>query len=648
MNQVQPFGSWPSTLSASVVARAGVRLGAIFAQGTTTWWWEGRPAEAGRGVIVVDGPSGRVDLTPAPANVRSRVHEYDGGSWTVLSDQTVAYVEAVDQHIHLVSPDGTTRQLTSHTDDTRYGNLTDGGEVIFAVRERHSTSADGQHHAEPVNDLVAIERSSGAVHVVASGHDFFSSPRPHPSAPLVAYICWDHPNMPWDDTELHVVEWSIERLGDNAATNDRTIVAGLSTQQPLWRGDDLVVITDPSGWWVPCQVSVDTGAVLPLVDVDAEFGAPPWVFGTSTLVIDGDDLVAIQQVEGLEQLVRISAGEVRDIPSGRIEFGDIALAGPGQIVVAAARFDTTAEVVRIDTAGPDAGGETVIRSASTALAPNDVSTPRHIEFGEGNQRAYALFYPPHSAQVVGPEDELPPLLVLSHGGPPAAARAGLNLSIQYWTQRGYGVVDINYRGSTGYGRAFRDALHDMWGIADVDDCIAAAEHLAEVGLVDGDRLLIKGGSAGGYTTLSALTFRDVFRAGASRYGIGDLEMLARDTHKFESRYLDLLVGPYPERADIYRARSPIHHVEQLSTPMIVLQGSIDPVVPPNQAFDMVNALDRQQVPHAFLLFDGESHGFRDADNIVTALEGEYTFFCRVLGIEPSGELGPLEIKHLAS
>ncbi|NOX30990.1 MAG: S9 family peptidase [Actinobacteria bacterium] len=634
MNPKLPHGIWPTDLSAAMVAEAGVRIGSAVVAGKHSYWWEGRPAEGGRGVVVChDGNTAR-DLTPANSNVRSRVHEYDGGSWTVLANGAVAFVEAIGQHITIVDTDGSQRRLTTHDGDIRYGDLTDGGDVLFAIRERHTEiTAD-----EAVNDIVAIELDSGALHVVASGHDFFSSPRPRADSDQLAYICWDHPAMPWDNTELHVVNWSAEA----GPKNDVAVLTGQAVQQPMWTTDGLVVITDPDGWWVPCSIDLVTGMAIKLLNADIEIGVAPWVFGMSTMAANGSDLFVVTHSDGVEHLCLLSEGALTPVTTARTAFGAISQAAGGGVVCTAASFTSTAEVVVI---GAD-GSENVIRPAPNLLDANSISSPTHISFGEGDSAAHGLFYAPTSTVAEGPIGELPPLLVLSHGGPTGAARPGLDLGIQFWTQRGFAVVDVNYRGSTGYGREFRDALRGKWGLADVEDCIAAAKHLTTAGLVDGERLLIKGGSAGGYTTLCALTFHDTFAAGASRYGIGDLELLARDTHKFESRYLDSVVGPYPAEIERYRDRSPMNFVEQLSTPMIILQGGIDPVVPPNQAHDMVAALDGQKVPHAFLLFPTESHGFREAANITKALVAEHTFFCRVLGIATADELPPLDIVHL--
>ncbi len=629
MKATRKYGEWPSDLSAASIATASVRLSGVKGRHDNVVWWEGRPTEGGRGTLVERSENGVRDLLGPDANVRSRVHEYDGGSWNVLDDGTIAYVEATDQHVHLVDADGD-RQLTLHHDDTRFGDLVDAGPAILAIRERHGLGN------EPVNDLVAIDRSTGEVAVVASGHDFYSSPRPHPDLGVVAYIAWDHPGMPWDDTELHLVDWT----AGSAPSNDRVILTGTSTQQPMWRGDALLAIADPNGWWVPVEVALDGSGCRPLVDGDVEVGLPPWVFGMSSMAMVDGRLMVVEQRDGVAHLCEVRDRTLHRLDVPFTEFGPIAPDGDRLLAVV---WEATAPQ-RIVAIGID-GSTDVLRDAEIDIEVDDISVASHVVVGDGPTAPRALVYLPTSARYEGPADTAPPLLVLGHGGPTGAARGGFDRSIQFWTQRGFAVADVNYRGSTGYGREMREALSGVWGIADVDDCIAVARHLVDDGKVNAEQLFIKGGSAGGYTTLCAVTFHDVFAAGASRYGIGDLEALARDTHKFESRYLDGLIGRWPQDADVYRERSPIHATERLATPMIVLQGGEDPVVPPNQAEAMVDALDQRGVPHAYLLFPNESHGFRRAENIEQALEAEYVFFARVMGADPSSEL-ELDIRHL--
>lgn len=629
MRTEKPYGSWPSQLTADVVATAGTRLaGARVDRAGRVLWWEGRPLEGGRGVVVARAADGVVaDVTPQGSNVRSRVHEYDGGSWTVLADSTVAYVDNADQNIWLVPSAGDVRQLTEGDDTVRFGDLTPGSGALFAVRETHGAD-------EPSNELVSIDLETGQQTVLASGRDFYSSPRQSPDGTQLAYICWDHPNMPWNSTELHSIDLSTAEL------NDVLLLAGASIQQPTWMGEHLVAISDVSGYWLPYRLD-GPGATTPLVDPDTqvELGVPPWVFGMCTLVEDDARLFAVAQIGGLERLVEIVDGELIEVDCDRVAFDSIAAAGGGRVVACAASSSRASEVVLISSEGIV---ETIVRS-DPPIGADDVSVATHVSFASGSRTAHALFYAPKSTVAIAPEGERPPLVVLSHGGPTSSARGGLNLSIQYWTQRGFAVVDVNYGGSTGYGTEFRNALDGQWGVVDVEDCIAAARHLASSGLVDVERWAIKGGSAGGYTTLAALTFHDDFAAGISRYGIGDLETLARDTHKFESRYLDRLIGPYPQRADLYRERSPINSVERLNTPMLILQGDEDPVVPPNQAQAMADALAERGVPHALLMFEGESHGFRRADTIVRSIEAEYVFLCQIFGIEASGGIEPVPL-----
>jgi len=627
-----PFGSWPSPLSPDALASSALRLAEVQVDGENIYWWEGRPTEAGRGVVVCRTPDGRVsDATGTDANVRTLVHEYGGGAWTARAGD-VYYVESTDQQIYCSRADRPPHRITNARPELdRFADLTihPSGDHLLAVMESHHDDE------EPSNKIVAINIGSGLTRTLFEGTDFASSPRTSADGTKVAFITWSHPNMPWDDTELRVIDW----VDSGQFQPARLLVEGEALQQPTWVGEALAVVTDRTGWWLPHSVDLATGQTSPMLLAELEAGVPGWVFGSTSLVSHGNELALAWSADGMGHVGWLIDGRLNEIDTPLTALGAIDVTDQGAIVAVAAGPSSGLCVNIIERSG----NVTALNATEAPLGIESVSTAEHISFESGDRVAHGLFYRPCSESTVGPENERPPLVVLSHGGPTAAAQPGLNLAIQFWTTRGFAVVDVNYGGSTGYGREYRELLRDNWGIVDVEDCIAAAQHLVDQGEVDRSRLTIKGGSAGGYTTLAALTFHDVFAAGASRYGIGDLETLARDTHKFESRYLDRLVGRYPEDRDIYVERSPIHFTEKLTAPMIILQGNEDKVVPPDQAEAIVEALGARGLVHAYVLFEGEQHGFRKAKNIARAIEAEYVFFCRVFGIEPSGDPEPLEI-----
>jgi dipeptidyl aminopeptidase/acylaminoacyl peptidase len=509
---------------------------------------------------------------------------------------------------------------------------------VLAVREDH------RGDAEPVNALVAVPLA-GAPHegeVLAEGHDFFAYPRPKPDGATLAWLTWDHPDMPWDRAQLWVAE--LDAAGRPLAPV--VVETGLeeSLVQPEWSPDGILhVMSDRSDFW--SLYRVERQSLVPVALLAAELAGPLWQLGARWYdFIDDRAALAVATERGRSRLVRLDlatgADTTIDLPF--VELAGVSCAG-GRAVAQALPDDGPSIIALID---PDQPGFTPLASAGRLdIDPALIARAEHVSFPSSDGRqAFALYYPPANPSHAAPEGELPPLVVRSHGGPTGRASPALNLQVQFWTSRGFAVVDVDYAGSTGYGRVYRSLLDGKWGISDVADCVAAAQHLCATGRADPARLAIRGGSAGGYTTLCALTFHDVFRAGASWYGIGDLEALLRDTHKFESRYLDRLVGPWPEAAEVYRARSPVHHVDGLSCPVIFLQGLDDKVVPPNQAEAMVDALRRKRVPVAYLAFPGEGHGFRAADAIERALLAEYAFFCRVFGITPSDPLPDLHVE----
>ncbi len=642
MPTIAPYGSWRSPIDPGTVAAAGRRLAApALAADGAVWWAEGRPAEGGRVVLVRCAAGGSPeDVTPEELNVRTRAHEYGGGAWALAAADLVVFTNFADQRLYrqrlgeepvAISPEPPTPAGLRYADM----RLTPDGTVL-CVREIHGEGGD-----QPENQLVALPLDgSEEPTVLASGRDFYSFPRPSPDGTLLAWTCWDHPNMPWDGTELWVAP-----LAD---PSDATLVAGgpdESVFQPEWdRKGRLHFASDREGWW---NLYRDEGdEVAQLTAEEAELAHPQWLFGGSTYAFLADDaIVCVRCEHGEERLFLLEPGAERldDLELPYTSFGFPSLSTRGtEVAFAAASPAREAAVIRFD--ARSGALEEVRSAAEQAVDDRYVSIPRPIEFPTtGGETAHGFYYPPTNPDFAAPEGELPPLIVESHGGPTSHATPALSREFLFWTSRGIGVVDVNYRGSSGHGRPYRRRLNGGWGVVDVDDCIAAARHLAATGEADEARLAIRGGSAGGYATLCALVFHDAFATGASYFGVADTETLATDTHKFESRYLDGLIGPYPERADLYRERSPINYVERLREPVILFQGLEDEVVPPSQAETMVAALKRNGIPHAYLAFEGEAHGFRRAETEIRCLEAELYFYGRILGFEPADELEPVEI-----
>jgi dipeptidyl aminopeptidase/acylaminoacyl peptidase len=648
MPAVAPYGSWRSPVGGELVAAGGVSLDEVRVAGDAVLWLEGRPLEGGREVVCratpgQPGDAAPQELTPEGFNVRTRVHEYGGGAYAVHG-VTVCFANFDDQRLYRHDPGAPPRPITPEPPTPaahRYADatLTPDGRLLVCVRERHE---DGQ----VTNELVALPADGGAPPtVLAAGRDFYASPRLSPDGRRLAWLEWDHPNMPWDATELRVAE-----LAGGGLTGAPATVAGgpgESVFQPEWSPAGVLhFISDRSGWWNLYRLG--TGGAEPLAPMEQEVGAPQWVFGMSRYAFLPGDRVALVHGRGPLQRLGVLApdGTLGDLDLPYTSFYPPQLrALGGRLACVAGSPTRSAAVVVVD---PDAGEVEVLRRGREETPdPDYLSAPRQIEFpSAGGRTAHALYYPPANRDFRGPDGERPPLLVTSHGGPTAEVTSQLSMSYQFFTSRGFAVVDVDYGGSTGYGRAYRQRLEGQWGIVDVDDCVAAARHLAELGEVDPDRLAVRGGSAGGWTTLCALTFRDDFAAGASYYGVGDAEALARDTHKFESRYLDRLIGPWPEAVELYRQRSPIHHPDRLSCPVILLQGLEDAVVPPAQAEAMAAALDAKRIPYAYVAFPGEQHGFRRAEHIRRAIEAELYFYSRVFDFDLPDPVDPVPIAHL--
>ena len=638
-----PYGSWPSPIRIDDLLGDTVRLGEPWIDGDEIYWLEGRPAEAGRSVLVRRAADGTVaDLTPAPFDVRSRVHEYGGGAYTVAGG-TVVFSNRVDGRLYRLDPGVADPQPITPEGAYRYADLRfdPGRRRFLAVREDHT--ADGQAVASIVEVPLDGERPP---RVLVDGPDFLAAPRLSPDGSTLAWLEWDHPDMPWDATRLRMAP-----VRDDGFLDGAELAAGGSDEsiaQPEWSPDGVLhFVSDRSGWWNLYRL-VEGPRLEPLASLEAEFADPAWVFGRSSygFLPDGS-IVGVGRMRGRDRIFHVAPGRLAgEVESPFTEFERLRV-GPATIVAIAGSPSEPTMLVALDPQTLAPAG-VLRRSSSLVIDPAGTSAAEPITFPSARGRiAHALFYRPTNPDVVAPDGELPPLIVYSHGGPTSNADTSLDLEIQLLTSRGIAVVDVDYGGSSGYGREFRQALDGAWGVVDVDDCVAAARYLVDRGEVDPDRLAIEGGSAGGFTTLAALAFRDVFAAGISLFGVGDLEALARDTHKFESRYLDGLVGPYPAASALYRERSPVHHLDEISCPVLVLQGLEDRVVPPSQAEAVVAALAANGVPHAYIAFEGEAHGFRGEVAIRRTLEARLSFLGAIFGFAPADDLEPLPLPGLA-
>jgi dipeptidyl aminopeptidase/acylaminoacyl peptidase len=659
-----PFGSWRSPITFAEAAGATVSLSECRFDGTVRYWLEGRPEEKGRQVIVRqegDGPS--TDVTPQGFNVRTRVHEYGGGAYNVRQGRIV-FSNVTDGRLYRqrsgdapqpITPEGALRYADIEFDERR-------GRII-CIQEDHTN--EGQ---EAVNRIVAVKLPSDGgdggssapgpdvIQTLVEGNDFYSNARVSPDGSHLAWVTWNHPEMPWTGPEL----W-IGAIDADGGVSDAVRAAGGSDEsiaEPEWMPDGrLCFVSDRSGWWNLYRLNLNprtTGQLddaEPLAPMEAECARPQWGFGLSSYAFSGNgDILFVARQEGSDHLYRVTPGSspqsynlpFREIPYLRAHDDQALLTGGGPFE------PTSVAVVDLQSGNAPPQVQILKRSLEVSIDPEYISPAEHITFtSTGGRIAHALLYRPRNKEFAGPDGELPPLVVSVHGGPTGEVSQTLSLATQAVTSRGIMVVDVDYSGSTGYGREYRRRLEGQWGIVDVEDCIAAARYLVEAGEADPNRLVIRGGSSGGYATLCALTFHQVFSAGASYYGIADLEMLAKDTHKFESHYMESLIGPYPQRRDLYEARSPIHFTDRLSKPLIILQGLDDKVVPPNQSQTMADALKAKRIPYAYLTFEGEAHGFRQAQNIQRSLEAELSFYAQIFGFQLADQIEPVHIEFLS-
>ena len=633
MTQTLPYGSWPSPLTAEAVTAAAPRLDGAAFVGDEVWWGQSLPAEAGRVAVLRRLPDGTVEtVLPAPWNARSSVHEYGGGAWAATDAGELLFVEKTDQRVYAVRPGGQPRPLTPEAPGVHHGGLRYEAGMLLAVREVHDGSRT------PRRAIVAIPLDGGAaedpgrIRVLAEGSDFLAQPALSADGARLAWIAWDHPDMPWDRTRLLVRELD----GPVRTLVDR----GSAPLQPVWDGDAVLHADDPEDRWNLFRTELD-GTTTPIAPADADTGGALWVLGLRWFGRLDDGRILAVQVDGTERLVLIDPATGETSPVAEELHADITVEdvrGARALVVASpATGDAAVWLVDVDAGTADA-----VTKRASAWDEAWLPRPRQLTVPGPHGPVHAIEYPPTNPEATGPADELPPYIVLVHGGPTSRATPAASAKTAYFTSRGIGVLEVNYGGSTGHGRAYRERLRGQWGVVDVDDVAAAATGLCEVGRADPARLAIEGGSAGGWTVLAALVRTDVFAAGVSRYGVGDARMLAEDTHDFEARYLDGLIGPLPEAADLYRERSPLSHPERFRVPLLILQGEEDRVVPPSQAEAIRDALVARGVPFGYVLYPGEGHGFRRRETVVHALETEYAFLGRVFGFA-TPDVPPFEL-----
>ncbi|GAA1933841.1 prolyl oligopeptidase family serine peptidase [Microbacterium aoyamense] len=633
-----PYGAWPSPISAAAVSAASPRIEGARFVGDDIWWGESVPEEGGRSAVRRRGADGVAhDVLPAPWSARSRVHEYGGGAWTTVDDDDLVFIEKTDQRVWLLSPGRPPRALTAAAGDVRFGGLVWQAGRLIAVRERHGGSI------VPARDLVTIPLDgSGAADAASlvqlvAGSDFLAQPALSPDGTRLAWIAWDHPSMPWDRTELRV-----GRVEDDVVVEWTTVAGGeTSPLQPIWLDDeDLLHLDDPTGRWnierLHLSAELPERAVAP---ADADTGAPLWVLGARWYAVLEDARIVAVRTDGADALVLITGGDAAPIAAAPVWNTNIEDVRGTRVLVSGASGSAGPGLWSVDV---DSGAVETVRGGESPWGEEWMPRPRAVSFDGARGPVHAFDYPPTNPDATAPDDELPPYVVFVHGGPTTHVGPAASPRIASFTSRGIGVLDVNYGGSSGYGRAYRERLQGGWGIVDVEDVAAAARGLAASGVADPARIAIAGGSAGGWTVLAALARTDAFAAGISRYGVGDARALAADTHDFEARYLDGLIGPLPEAEAVYIERSPLTHRDGFRVPILLLQGADDQVVPPAQSEAVRDALVERGVPHAYIVYEGEGHGFRRTETLVHAYESELAFLGAVFGFDMPG-IPPIEL-----
>ncbi|MGP6205138.1 prolyl oligopeptidase family serine peptidase [Microbacterium sp. F2] len=637
-----PYGTWPSPISATSVAAASPRFeGAAFVaapDGEEIWWGQSAPAEGGRTTVRRRLADGTVEeLLPAPWNARSRVHEYGGGAWAATDDGGLCFVEKTDQRIWILDPGSEPRALTPVGTRMRFGGLRFAAGELWAIREDHTRPG------VPARDMVRVPRDGSAANdadqivSVVAGSDFVAHPAVSPDGSQLAWIAWNHPAMPWDSTELR-----LGSLVDGRIQTWQAITGGpdRAPLQPEWADNDrLFFLDDPEDRWNLHTWSASHGPRC-VAAVPEDTGGPLWSLGGRWYSLTTDGTAVCVSTHGTDRIIAIAPdGEIRNLGGPVSSGASVEDAAGERALVIGSRSDGAAGVWLVDAA--TAQWETVAGGEKTWPAE---WTPHPIELTTEGPRGevHAFAFPPTNPTASAPEDELPPYVVLVHGGPTGHVGGAASPKIAYFASRGIGVLDVNYGGSSGYGRAYRERLRGQWGVVDVEDVRDAALALGDAGLADPARIAIDGGSAGGWTVLAAIARTDMFAAGVSRYGVGDARALAADTHDFEARYLDGLIGPLPEAEHLYLERSPLSHPEGFDVPMLLLQGAEDEVVPPAQAEAIREALAARGIPHAYVLYEGEAHGFRRAETVIHALETELAFLGAVFGFTPPG-VAPLTL-----
>jgi dipeptidyl aminopeptidase/acylaminoacyl peptidase len=637
-----PYGSWESPITAELYASSFVGVNQTFLDEGRLYWKESRAKEGGRYVVMrLEDDDSAKEVTPKDFNVRTTVHEYGGGDYLVQAGR-VYFSNFKDQRLYEQGVGSQPSPITPPGIDVRFadGVFDAARNRLVMVQEDHTVKG-----RQATNSIAAIDLSSpGQARILISGNDFYSNPRLDPSGSRLAWLTWNHPNMPWDGTELWVGE-----VGRDGTIGNKRMVAGGAEEsvfQPEWSPDgSLYFVSERTGWWNLYR-SKD-GKVEALHQVEAEFGLPQWEFRERTYGFASPrTIVCSFIVKGTSHIgtIDVETGGFEEIPLPYTNVFDVVVwKDTAFLIVGSPTLPLS--LVRLNLRTREA--KVLRRSRPEVLDPGYISTPEVVEFPtEGGKTAFAFYYPPRNKDFEAPAGELPPLLVMSHGGPTSSTGTTLAYSVQFWTSRGFAIADVDYGGSTGYGREYRKRLEGNWGVVDLDDCVNAARYLVDRGSADGRRLAIRGGSAGGYTTLCALAFRNVFSAGASYFGVSDIGALMRDTHKFESRYGDRLVGPYPEREDLYRDRSPINFTDQVSCPIILFQGLEDKVVSPDQSVRFYEAVKRKGLPTAYVPFEGEQHGFRRKENSERAIELELYFYSKIFGFKPADEIKPIKIDNL--